>query len=533
MPKPLIRFDDLSISFTQVDGTCSTVVSHLNLAIQPGEVVGLIGESGSGKTLTALSVLGLHAHAQVSGHIWFGQRDLLNLTEAEMLKIRGKAISMIFQEPLSALNPLHKIGKQIAEAVYLHQPHLKKKQVNEKVVALLIETGLTPAERFIDAYPHKLSGGQRQRAMIAMALVNEPKLLIADEPTTALDRAMQQDILDLLKKLQSRYKMSILCISHDIQLVRRFADSLAIMRHGELMEYGKADQVFRQPQHEYTKALIAAMVPGKPVDHPLGKSVLEVKHLALKVPVYKGIFRLVSGYKTLLEPLSFNLSEGETLGVIGQSGSGKTTLARCLVRLYEPEGSVVFLGQQIAASTKQAKQIKAIRPFLQMVFQDPFASLNPRMQVLQIVAEGLLVHCQPDKSAFESQVNWALTQVGLAEEIKWRYPHELSGGQRQRVALARVIILKPKLIILDEPTSALDKITQQQILVLLKSLQSKFHLSYLLISHDLQVIADLSHKVIVLYQGRVVEQGTTHAVFTEPQHEYTQALVRGSVGDFM
>ena len=357
-----------------------------------------------------------------------------------------------------------------------------------------------------------------------MALVNRPRLLIADEPTTALDASLQRDILALLRRLRQRYAMSILYISHDLRLVRQFADRMAIMHQGKLIELADTQQIFRAPQQEYTQKLMQAVqFTATPMPESSGKTILDVQNLGFKVPVYQGIFRRVKGYKPLLQSLNFKIKRGETLGLIGQSGSGKTTLARCLVRLYQPEGKIIFLGKDIVAPA--IEKFKAVRSEIQMVFQDPFASLNPRMNLLQVISEGLLVHQRLTRKERDQQVSWAMEQVDLQQDLKWRYPHELSGGQRQRVALARAVILKPQLIVLDEPTSALDKMVQKQILVLLKALQARLHLSYLLISHDLQVIAELSHHVLVLYQGRIVEQGKFTDLFDRPQHRYTKALM--------
>ena len=549
---PLLRYDNLSISFGSGRRE-KFALSQFSLEIGVGERVALVGESGSGKTLSALAPLRLQPEgAKVTGKlIWtpitakerqasHPSVDLLTLSDQAIREIRGRDIAMIFQEPMTALNPLFTIGNQIVEAVLIHEPLTSKAECMEKAIALLRKTGIPEPERRFYSYPHQLSGGQRQRAMIAMALACKPRLLIADEPTTALDVSLRMQILDLLKELQEEAKvdqgMSILLITHDLNLVRHFAQRVAVLNQGKLMESGFTQQVFDHPENTYT----AALVNSEPVRSvlpvmPLAPILLSTENLSVSYPGSKsgGPLQMLSFFKkvprnTVLKKVQFTLKQGQTIGVIGESGSGKTTLGMAILGLLgdssaEVGGSVNVLGQEWGRLDSAAR--RQMRASLQVIFQDPFGSLSPRMTVMEIVAEGLDIHC-PNLSATEreARVLDMLKEVGLDRSALTRYPHEFSGGQRQRIAIARALVLRPQILVLDEPTSALDVSIQKQVLALLTQLQQKYNLAYLMISHDLAVIRAMSHDIMVLKGGKVIEFGETEALIAQPKQAYTQQL---------
>ncbi|MFC3873660.1 ABC transporter ATP-binding protein [Neisseria musculi] len=491
------------------------VLHNINLSVMRGRKLAVVGESGSGKTVLAQGIMRLNPAVSFAGRLKFNGENLLEKTPCQLQKLRGKEIGMVFQEPMTALNPVMRVGKQIAEVLSLHLG-LDTKQSWARAVELLAETGIHSPEEKASAYPFQLSGGQRQRAMIAMAVAAEPELLIADEPTTALDVAVQAQILDLLSRLQAAHNMTLIYISHDLNLVRRFADDVAVMRQGRIVEQGVAAEVFADPQHEYTQMLLNAGTVRQPAavaaDAP---TVLEAESISVAVQERAGWFKKRS--KTLLAPVLFDLKAGETLGVIGESGSGKTTLAKAVMRLMECSGRLKINGEVWNQQSRKA---------VQMVFQDPFGAFNPRMNVLEIVSEALGVHFPGMKTAEKRRrVEEVLHQVGLPEDILERYPHAFSGGQRQRLAIARAIIMRPQVLVLDEPTSALDVQWQQQIIELLGNLQRQHGLSLIIISHDLAVIRALSHRVMVLKDGQVVEQGVLEKVFAKPDSDYTQKLL--------
>ena len=522
----LLSTTNLSVAFHQGERV-TEAVKDVSLSIEKGEIFALVGESGSGKSVTALSVLKLLApNARMQGEITLEGERIDTLSEHQMRKIRGSKVAMIFQEPMTALNPLHTIRRQIAEMIEIHQPLLRRAERHAKILSLLQGVGLGHMESRLDAYPHQLSGGERQRVMIAMAIANAPQLLIADEPTTAVDVTIQQQILALLEDLRKKTGMSILLITHDLPLVRRIADKVAVMRQGEIVETGKTADVFAAPKHEYTKKLLASEPRGAadpaPKDAPV---LLEATGIKVHFPVKKSLFLKTLTVKKAVDGISFSLPESSTLGVVGESGSGKSTLGFALLRLLKSEGKIVFSGRDI--SSLSARALRPLRREIQIVFQDPFASLSPRMTVGDIIGEGLLVHEQRTTNN-EQRIDAILHEVGLTPDIKSRYPHEFSGGQRQRIAIARAMILKPRLVVLDEPTSALDLTIQAQIIELLKDLQKKHRLSYIFISHDLRVIKALSHQIIVMREGRVVEEGSVEAIFSTPREEYTKALIEAA-----
>ncbi|MBS7540490.1 ABC transporter ATP-binding protein [Ancylobacter lacus] len=522
---PLLSVQDLSVAFAQ-GGRTSLAVDRVSFDVRPGETVALVGESGSGKSVTALSILKLLAYptaSHPSGRVLFGGQDLLAMTERDIRKVRGNDITMVFQEPMSSLNPLHTVERQIAEILELHRG-LRGAAARRRVVELLAEVGIPDPESRLASYPHQLSGGQRQRVMIAMALANEPKLLIADEPTTALDVTVQAQILTLLKDLQQRLGMTMLFITHDLGIVNRIADRVCVMNHGRIVEAGPVAQVFGAPQHPYTRQLIAAQPKGDPAPaQPEAPVILEARDLRVWFPVKRGVLRRTVGHIKAVDGVSVSIRRGETLGVVGESGSGKTTLGLALLRLISSEGPIVFMGRPI--DTLGFKQMRPQRSAMQVVFQDPFGSLSPRMSVADIVGEGLRVHFPALRAEErEARVIAALADVGLDPESRHRYPHEFSGGQRQRVSIARAIVLEPSFIVLDEPTSALDMIVQAQIVDLLRDLQRRRGLTYLFISHDLRVVAALASRILVMRNGRVVEEGEGRAVFRAPREAYTRAL---------
>jgi microcin C transport system ATP-binding protein len=524
MAAKLLDVKDLSIAFRQ--GTRETLaVDGISFDIAQGETVALVGESGSGKSATALSVMRLlppSAH-HPSGAIRFKGQDLLTMGERQIRDVRGNDISIIFQEPMTSLNPLHTIEKQIGEILLLHQG-LAGTAARDRTVDLLQQVGIPdPAER-LQSYPHQLSGGQRQRVMIAMALANEPDLLIADEPTTALDVTVQAQILTLLKEVQTRLGMAMLFITHDLGIVRRLADRVCVMKEGKIVEQGPVERVFTAAEHPYTRALLAAEPKPDPAPlMPHAPIVVAANDLKVWFPIKRGVLRKTVGHIKAVDGISIEVRQGETLGIVGESGSGKTTLGLAILRLISSQGLITFLGKPI--NGLNFKAMRPIRRNMQVVFQDPYGSLSPRMSLSDIIEEGLWVH-QPKLSAEqrEQKVIRALREVGLDPETRFRYPHEFSGGQRQRIAVARAIVLEPTFIVLDEPTSALDMLIQAQIVDLLRDLQKRLNLTYLFISHDLRVVAALASRLIVMRHGKVMEEGPAKELFARPQSDYTRAL---------
>jgi len=525
MSAPLLSVKDLSVAFG-IGKREMLAVDRVSFDIAKGETVALVGESGSGKSVTALSVMKLLPYPAAhhpSGSVSFQGRELLTMPEKEIRKVRGNDITIIFQEPMTSLNPLHTIEKQIAEILSLHQG-LTGRAARVRIVELLTQVGIPDPASRLASYPHQLSGGQRQRVMIAMALANEPDLLIADEPTTALDVTVQAQILKLLKDTQTRLGMSMLFITHDLGIVRKLADRVCVMQHGKIVEHGAVERVFTAPEHPYTKALLAAEPKPDPAPpRPDAPVVISTKDLKVWFPIKRGVLRKVVGHIKAVDGISMELRKGETLGVVGESGSGKTTLGLAILRLISSDGPVVFMGDQI-----QGLKFKQMRPYrrdMQIVFQDPYGSLSPRMSVSDIIEEGLWVH-HPNMPAEEreSQVMAALNDVGLDTTTRFRYPHEFSGGQRQRIALARALVLGPTFILLDEPTSALDMLIQSQMVDLLRDLQKKRDLTYMFISHDLRVVAALASRLLVLRNGKMVEEGAASDLFKNPKSGYTRAL---------
>jgi microcin C transport system ATP-binding protein len=523
--QPLLNVRDLSVAFHQGGGT-TLAVDKVSFQIKRGECVALVGESGSGKSVSALSILKLLPYPSAShpsGSIRFQGREILGLSEPEMRGIRGSDISIIFQEPMTSLNPLHTIEAQIGEIIQLHNP-TSSARARERTLELLTQVGIPDPETRLSSYPHQLSGGQRQRVMIAMALANEPDLLIADEPTTALDVTVQAQILALLAEIRNRLGMSLLFITHDLGIVRRIADTVCVMKGGKIVEQGPVEQVFKSPKHPYTRDLLAAEPKPDPAPpQPNAPLVMSANDLKVWFPIKRGVMRKTVGHIKAVDGVSVAVRKGETLGVVGESGSGKTTLGLALLRLISSDGRIVFLGKDI-----QGLRFKEMRPFrrdMQIVFQDPFGSLSPRMSVADIIGEGLTVH-QPKLSREErdARVVKALQDVGLNPETRFRYPHEFSGGQRQRISIARAVVLEPDFIVLDEPTSALDMLFQAQMVDLLRELQRKRDLTYMFISHDLRVVASLASHLIVMRGGKVVEEGQAAELFKSPKTDYTRAL---------
>jgi len=521
--KQILAIENLSVYFGK-----NKAVKNVSLTIRKGETVALVGESGSGKSVTALATVSLiNQSADITGSVKYCGKEIINTSNKDLRKIRGNDISFIFQEPMTSLNPLHTIERQLSESLKLHQG-LKGSKVTEKILDLLSKVGIDEAHRKISNYPHQLSGGQRQRIMIAMALANKPDLLIADEPTTALDVTIQAQILELLANIQKSEGMGMLFITHDLSVVRRIADRVCVMKDGEIVEAGATNEIFSSPNHEYTKKLLNAEPSGFP--KPIKSNAFEIiniKNLKVWFPIVKGLLRKVVGNVKAVNDASLNIAQGETLGIVGESGSGKTTLALAIMRLISSKGQITFMGNKLDGLTN--KQLKPFRRDIQMVFQDPFGSLSPRMSVVEIVAEGLGVHNKSNKKNHRSEVATILREVGLDPSTMDRYPHEFSGGQRQRIAIARAMILKPKFVVLDEPTSALDRTVQVQIIDLLRALQKKYQLGYLFISHDLKVVRALSHKVIVMKDGDIVEHGESSQIFDNPQHAYTQTLLEAAL----
>ncbi|MDR7028092.1 ABC transporter ATP-binding protein [Rhizobium rosettiformans] len=526
MTEPLLSVRDLSVAFHQ-SGRESLAVDRVSFEIDRGEIVALVGESGSGKSVSAASILKLlpyPAASHPSGQILFDGRDLMTASEPDLRAVRGNEITMIFQEPMTSLNPLHTIERQIGEILSLHQG-LEGAPARARVLELLHQVGIREPEKRLSAYPHELSGGQRQRVMIAMALANRPKLLIADEPTTALDVTVQAQILELLGRLKTEHGMSMLFITHDLGIVRKFADRVCVMTKGKIVEAGSVEDIFERPQHPYTKKLLASEPRGEPPVFDEQKPVvMQGEDIRVWFPIKAGFLRRTVDHVKAVDGVDLTLRAGQTLGVVGESGSGKTTLGLALSRLISSKGRISFIGKDIDAFSY--REMRPLRDRLQIVFQDPFGSLSPRMSVGEIIAEGLKVHeRQLSAEERDARVAWALEEVGLDPATRWRYPHEFSGGQRQRIAIARAMVLKPRFVMLDEPTSALDMTVQAQVVDLLRDLQAKHDLAYLFISHDLKVVKALANELIVMRGGKVVEKGPAAEVFAAPKADYTRALM--------
>ena len=517
----LVEVQNLSVAFGP-----KRVVDGVSFTLDRGETLALVGESGSGKSLTALSLLQLLpvGGTNPTGLVLLDGQDILGAEPAILHRVRGDLAGIVFQEPMTSLNPLHRIGLQVAEAITLHH-RLSADQVRMRVIKALTQAGFPDAESRLEAYPHQLSGGQRQRVMIAMALANDPALLIADEPTTALDVTIQAQILRLLLEMKRERGLALLLITHDLALVRRFADRIAVMKDGAIVEAGSVAEVFASPVHPYTRMLLASVPKGAPA--PVADdaaTVVTANDMKVYFPIRRGLMRRVVGNVRAVDGVSFAVHEGETVGLVGESGSGKTTLALATLRLEHATGRVAYLGKDLSALPSRA--MRQLRARMQIVFQDPYSSLSPRLPVGDIVAEGLAIH-EPALTRAEQmvRVQMALQEVGLSADSVDRYPHEFSGGQRQRIAIARAMILKPRFVVLDEPTSALDMSVQAQIVDLLRDLQQHHGLAYLFISHDLKVVKALAHRVIVLRGGRVVEEGDAASIFVTPKEEYTKALM--------
>ncbi len=528
MSVPVLEVSGLKISFRQ-DGRVVQAVKGVSFSVGRGETVALVGESGSGKSVTALSTVGLLTDsAMVEGSARYQGKELIGATENDLRRVRGNDISFIFQEPMTSLNPLHTIERQLGESLALHQG-LRGEAARARVIDLLTKVGIRNPESRLTAYPHQLSGGQRQRVMIAMALANGPELLIADEPTTALDVTVQAQILDLLADLKRSEGLSLLFITHDLNIVRRIADRVCVMQGGEIVEQGPTAQVFAAPQHPYTQKLLAAEPTGLPDPLPAdAPEILRTEHLRVWFPITAGFLRRVTGHVKAVNDASLSVRAGETLGIVGESGSGKTTIALAILRLIQSEGRIALLGRDIQGLTGSA--LRPLRADMQIVFQDPFGSLSPRMTATEIISEGLGIHGLSPGQNRDQMVAEIMAEVGLNPDMRDRYPHEFSGGQRQRIAIARAMILRPKLVVLDEPTSALDMTVQVQIVELLRELQRKHGLAYIFISHDLRVVRALSHKVLVMKEGDVVEAGDSASLFDNPQTDYTRALLAAAFG---
>ena len=525
----LLSVRDLSVMFRQ-DGKETLAVDHVSFDINSGETLALVGESGSGKSVTALSILKLLSYPMAShpsGEILFDNKDLMKLDEKSLQKVRGKDLAMIFQEPMTSLNPLHTVERQVSEVMKVHEG-MSDKDARQRTIELLTQVGIREPEKRLSSFPHQLSGGQRQRVMIAMALANNPKLLIADEPTTALDVTVQAQILELLEKLKQERSMSMLFITHNLGIVRKFADRVCVMTGGKIVETGKTADIFNHPQHDYTKKLLAAEPKGNPPKADKNAPVvMEGEKVRVWFPVKKGFFRRTVDYIKAVNDIDVTIREGQTLGVVGESGSGKTTLGLALTRMISSQGHIRFNGKDIEHFS--FKQMRPLRRHIQIVFQDPFGSLSPRMSVGEIIAEGLLIHEKNlNYEERDERVVRALEEVDLDPETRNRYPHEFSGGQRQRIAIARAMVLNPRFVMLDEPTSALDMSVQAQVVDLLRTLQQKHNLAYLFISHDLKVVKALANDLIVMRNGQMVEHGPAEEVFSSPKTEYTRALMNAA-----
>ncbi|MEM0976854.1 MAG: ABC transporter ATP-binding protein [Pseudomonadota bacterium] len=523
MSDPVLSVKDLHIHFG-----AAHAIKGVSFDLSRGETLALVGESGSGKSVTALSTVALlPKSATVNGSITYMGRELVGATPACLREVRGNDISFIFQEPMTSLNPLHTIEKQIGESLRIHQGVVGD-HARPKIVDLLNKVGIRNPETRLNDFPHQLSGGQRQRVMIAMALANEPDVLIADEPTTALDVTIEKQILELLGDLQKSEGLALLFITHDLGVVRSIADRVCVMQNGEIVESGETQTLFAKPKHPYTQKLLGAEPTGvaEPVDNT-AEPVLAVQNLQVLFPIQRGLMRRTVGHVRAVEHASFTLVPGETLGIVGESGSGKTTAALAVMRLIRSTGSILFNGEELQGLSNKA--LRSYRADMQIVFQDPYGSLSPRLSVEQIITEGLDVHQADRAGDRDALVDQILTEVGLSPDMKYRYPHEFSGGQRQRIAIARAMILRPKLVILDEPTSALDMTVQVQIVDLLRDLQKRYGLAYIFISHDLRVVRAMSHKIMVMKQGEVVEAGSAASVFDTPENPYTQTLLSAAL----
>ena len=524
----LLRVSNLSVSFRQ-DGMETTAVRDVSFSVDRGETVALVGESGSGKSVTALSTVSLLGEsARVSGSVMYAGKEMVGASERALQGVRGNDISFIFQEPMTSLNPLHTLRKQLGESLALHQG-LTGDAARARIVDLLARVGIENPDGRLDDYPHQLSGGQRQRVMIAMALANKPDILIADEPTTALDVTIEAQILELLAQLQSSEGMGLLFITHDLGIVRRIADRVCVMKDGEIVERGPARTLFADPQHPYSRKLLAAEPAGSPAPIPEdAKVVARSVRLRIWFPIQRGLLRRTVGHIKAVNDATITVMEGETLGIVGESGSGKTTLALALMRLIASEGDISFCGENIHSYS--SRQLRRLRKDMQIVFQDPYGSLSPRMTCAQIISEGLAIHRVDPGRDPRDLVAEVMVETGLDPAAMDRYPHEFSGGQRQRIAIARAMVLRPRFLLLDEPTSALDMTVQVQIIGLLRELQQRHRLAYLFISHDLKVVRAMSHRILVMRQGDVVETGRTEEVIGSPKDAYTRELLAGLVG---
>ncbi|MFN8628542.1 MAG: ABC transporter ATP-binding protein [Candidatus Binatia bacterium] len=530
MSEPLLQIEDLSVSFDTPGGAIQAV-RHVSFDIGKGETLALVGESGSGKSVTALSILQLLPYPPArhpSGSIRVAGAEMIGAPEPVLRRVRGDRVAMIFQEPMTSLNPLHTIEKQVNEVLFVHKA-LGRTAARARTVELLRLVGLRDAQERLRAYPHQLSGGERQRVMIAMALANDPDLLIADEPTTALDVTIQAQILALLRELQARFGMALLLITHDLHIVRKIAARVCVMTEGQIVESGPVAEIFERPRHAYTRHLLAAEPTGQPPAPPAdAPAVLAAHAVRVWFPLPSCWRQRTRRYIKAVDGISLTVRAGHTVGIVGESGSGKTTLGLALLRLLRSDGHIAFAGRDLAQLSSKA--LRALRSEMQIVFQDPYGSLSPRMSIGQIVEEGLRVHRRgSDAAARRATIDEVLREVGLDPDIQDRYPHEFSGGQRQRIAIARAIVLRPRLVVLDEPTSALDMSVQAQIVDLLRELQARHRLAYLFISHDLRVVRALSSEVIVMRAGRVVEHGPTAAVFDDPKDPYTRALMAAAL----
>lgn len=531
---PLLSIRNLEVAFGLRPEPLTSVVRDVSFDIYSGQKLALVGESGSGKSVTAFSILQLHDIRQthyLHGEIEFNGKDILSYSEDDMRKIRGQDIAMIFQEPMTALNPVYRIGDQLVESLIVHK-NMSRASARKHMIDLLDRTGIIEPHKRFDAYPHMLSGGQRQRVMIAMALACQPQLLIADEPTTALDVTIQAQIIELLEDLQKEFGMAVLMITHDLNMVRRFADYVCVMQEGKIVEQNNVNDLFSNSQHAYTHHLLNSqpetLVRENEVSDASKNELLRAENIRCYFPIKAGFFNRKIGDVKAVDNVSVILNQAETIGIVGESGSGKTTLGMCLLRLQDCDGKIILNGNSI--NTLSQRELRPLRKNIQVVFQDPYSSLSPRMSVRQIIEEGLIIHF-PELSADQryQKIKLIMKEVGLDESMLTRYPHEFSGGQRQRIAIARVVILEPKLLLLDEPTSALDVSVQKQVLTLLSHLQKKHNISYLFITHDLRVIRAMAHKVIVMRDGEVVEEGLTEKLFNQPKESYTKTLLQASL----
>jgi len=523
----LLDVKNLTVSFRQ-DGKVNQAVKDVSFKVDRGETVALVGESGSGKSVTALSTVSLLGDsATVGGSVTYEGREMIDASEGGLMAVRGNDISFIFQEPMTSLNPLHTLQKQLTESIALHQG-LSGEAVRDRIIDLLTKVGIRDPEERLDSYPHQLSGGQRQRVMIAMALANKPDILIADEPTTALDVTIQAQILDLLAALKESEGMGLLFITHDLGIVRRFADRVCVMKDGEIVEAGPTAEIYGAPQHPYTQMLLAAEPKGVPDPVPSGaEEIANTQNLKVWFPIQRGLLKRKVGFVKAVNDATLSVRAGETVGIVGESGSGKTTLALAIMRLIASEGEIVYRGQDIRQWS--TRDLRKLRKDMQIVFQDPFGSLSPRMTCQQIISEGLAIHNIDADRNVRDLVAEVMSEVGLDPVTMDRYPHEFSGGQRQRIAIARAMVLRPKFMVLDEPTSALDMTVQVQIVDLLRNLQAKYDLAYLFISHDLKVVRAMSHQMVVMRQGDVIEMGAANDVFENPRNGYTQTLLAAAV----